>query len=65
MTTPADNVLPLIPMTARQLALMPPEEQRDYWIAVANVWTRNVEARQREHQADCDTAIRDDDWVLT
>lgn len=56
--------IPLIPMTQRQLALMSPEEQRDYWLAVHRKWTRITEAtQQRDHQADCDAAVGDDDWV--
>lgn len=58
-----DNITPLIPMTQRQLMLMSPDERRDYWIAVAAVWTRNVTAaRNIEFQRDYDAARHADDW---
>lgn len=59
-----DNITPLIPMTQRQLSLMSPEEQRDYWIAVARKWHRNAEAaKDRDYAADYERARHVDDWV--
>lgn len=59
-----DNITPLIPMTQRMLAGMSPEEQRDYWIAVARKWTANAEAaKDREYAADRRTAHADGDWA--
>lgn len=57
------NILPLIPMTHRQLSLLPPDEQRAYWNRVFAQWTRNVEAAaDRDYQADHRAARAGNEW---
>lgn len=47
------NVVPLVPMTAARLAMLPPEDRAAYWNRVFDMWTRNTEAaKDREFQAD-------------
>lgn len=58
------DILPLIPLTARQLMLMTDCERAAYWNRVYAMWSRADEAaHQLEFQADYTAARRDDDWV--
>jgi hypothetical protein len=60
------DVLPLIPMTQRQLALLPPDQQRDYWNSVYRLWANNsYVAEQRDYQADRDDARHSDEWCAS
>lgn len=57
------NIIPLVPMTAAQLALLPPEDRAAYWNRVFNCWNRNVEAaKDREYQADHRAARAGNEW---
>lgn len=58
------NVVPLVPMTAARLALLPPEDRAAYWNRVYAMWMRNTEAaKDREYAADRRTAHADGDWA--
>lgn len=48
----ADNITPLIPLTASRLALMSPEDRAAYWNCVYALWSRADEAaHQLEFEA--------------
>lgn len=59
------NILPLIPMTHRQLSLLPPDEQRAYWVRVFNAWSpsrEHLDQMQRDFQADHRAARAGNEW---